>query len=83
MAATTTAEPAELIVGSDSVLPRRGGTTDPGGTVHAVHGWMPLCGGSRVRFVFPGRDPQSVKPTCPDCAAAVTAAHPTQESRVS
>ena len=82
-ASTKTAEPTDLIVGADAVLPGPGGTTDPGGTVHVVHGWLPLCGGDRVRFVFPGRDPQSVKPTCADCSAALASGQSTGGSRAS
>lgn len=40
----------------------------PAGTLHLVDGWEPLCGGERVRFVFPGR--QAADDTCPACVQA-------------
>jgi hypothetical protein len=70
-AATKKAPTSTLVVGSDLVTLGRGGSTAPAGTVHVVDGWVPVCGGDRVRFVFPGRDPETVEPTCADCSAAV------------
>ena len=71
-AAKTTAKPAGTVIylGSTSIQP--GGThapAAPAGTLHLVDGWDPLCGGERVRFVFPGR-PAEGDVTCPDCVQA-------------
>ena len=72
----STAKPAvkpEVTVvdlGSTSIQP--GGiqaAAAPAGTLHLVAGWEPLCGGERVRFVFPGR-PVPGEDTCPACVKA-------------
>jgi hypothetical protein len=63
---------ATFDVGSTSIVPVDArGTAGPGGTLHLVDGWEPLCGGERVRFVFPGRDVDAGA-ACPQCAAAAT-----------
>jgi hypothetical protein len=67
----TTAKPAGTVIdlGSSSIQP--GGMhapAVPAGTLHLVDGWEPLCGGARVRFVFPGR--QAADDTCPACVKA-------------
>ena len=73
MSATPVEEPLRVI-GADGVAPRRGGGADPTGATHVVHGWMPVCGAPRVRFVFPGRTPDDVTDLCRDCAASAGAA---------
>lgn len=61
---------ADFEVGSLSLVPAgRDGGAEPGGTLHLVDGWEPLCGGQRVRFVFPGRVVEADK-ACPECTAA-------------
>src|SRR3954454_20807118 len=68
----TTAKPAVTVIdlGSTSIQP--GGMhapAVPAGTLHLVDGWDPLCGGERVRFVFPGRQAPG-DDTCPACVQA-------------
>jgi hypothetical protein len=60
----------DLTLGSTSIAARRDGGADPAGVVHLVEGWLPACGGPRVRFLFPGR-PVELADACPDCAATV------------
>jgi hypothetical protein len=69
MAATNT-RPTVLEVGSALLLPSVQGPAAPAGTAHLVDGWQPICGGDRVRFVFPGRD-VDLGTICPDCTQAV------------
>ena len=57
-------------VGCVSIVPGGArGSAAPSGPLHLVHGWEPLCGSERVRFVFPGRGVDAAE-ACPDCAAA-------------
>src|SRR3954470_2208044 len=70
--ARRSAQPAVTVVdlGSSSIQP--GGMhapAAPAGTLHLVDGWEPLCGGERVRFVFPGRQAAG-DDTCPACVKA-------------
>src|SRR3954471_17161364 len=70
--AQSSAQPAVTVIdlGSTSIQP--GGMhapAVPAGTLHLVDGWEPLCGGERVRFVFPGRQAPGDTP-CPPCARA-------------
>lgn len=69
MAATNTRTHA-LEVGSAQLAASPQGRAVPAGTTHLVEGWEPICGGGRVRFVFPGRV-VDLPATCPDCAQAV------------
>lgn len=71
-ASKTTGKPGVTVIdlGSTSILP--GGMhapAAPSGTLHLVDGWEPLCGGERVRFVFPGRQAPG-EATCPACVKA-------------
>src|SRR5436853_439879 len=60
---------ATFDVGSLSIVPAgSNGSSAPAGTLHLVHGWEPLCGGERVRFVFPGRRVDTAA-ACAKCAA--------------
>ena len=59
-------------VGSASIAPATRGQAAPAGTLHLVKGWQPVCGGDRVRFVFPGRD-AGTDATCPACTRAAAA----------
>jgi hypothetical protein len=69
--ATRTRSTATLELGSISVASGGArGEAAPSGTVHLVDGWQPLCGGERVRFVFPGRT-LDTDADCPACAAKV------------
>lgn len=62
---------ATLHVGSRAVVSGGArGEAAPSGTVHLVDGWEPVCGGERVRFVFPGRT-LDASAGCPACAKAV------------
>lgn len=85
MAATQTVTDS-FDVGSVSIVAGGArGSAAPAGTLHLVHGWEPLCGGERVRFVFPGRGVDASE-ACPECAAAVmprqrTAAAPRSVTR--
>ena len=65
MAATARTNPTSFEVGSTLIAPSTKGPADPAGTTHLVEGWQPVCGGDRVRFVFPGRLLDAA--TCPDC----------------
>lgn len=58
-------------VGADAIVHRPGLRTAPGGLTHLVEGWHPVCGGDRVRFVFPNRSLDEVGEVCDDCRAAV------------
>ena len=66
MAATERTNGTSFEVGSALIAPSTKGPADPAGTIHLVDGWQPVCGGARVRFVFPGRVLEAA--TCPDCA---------------
>jgi hypothetical protein len=69
-AAATKAPVALPDVGSTSIQPGGlNGPALPAGTLHLVEGWEPLCGGERVRFVFPGWDTPGDR-TCPACVQA-------------
>jgi hypothetical protein len=61
--------PAVVLLGSTSIRPAgaQGGGL-PAGALHLVDGWDALCGGGRVRFVFPGRAVGDG--TCPECLQA-------------
>lgn len=72
MAATNTRTHA-LEVGSALIAPSAQGPAGPAGTTHLVEGWESICGGGRVRFVFPGRV-VDLATTCPDCVQAVAPA---------
>ena len=69
--ASAASTPVTVIdLGSTSIQP--GGIhapAEPSGTLHLVDGWAPLCGGERVRFVFPGRQAAGDL-TCPACVKA-------------
>ena len=74
--------PADALnLGSTAIQPAGVNTpAEPAGTLHLVDGWEPLCGGDRVRFVFPGRQVAGDR-TCPACVQATlpkprTAARP-------
>jgi hypothetical protein len=70
--ATDDTSTLDFEVGSVALVPGGpNGTGQPAGTLHLVHGWEPLCGAERVRFVFPGR-PVDPSAACPQCAAAAT-----------
>jgi hypothetical protein len=61
---------SEFEIGSVAIVPGGpNGSAEPAGTLHLVQGWEPLCGGERVRFVFPGRRVDKTS-ACPECAAA-------------
>jgi len=65
-----TPEVTVVDLGSTSIQPGgRQAPAAPAGTLHLVAGWEPLCGGERVRFVFPGR-PVPGEDTCPACVKA-------------
>ena len=67
-------------VGCVSIVPGGArGSAAPSGPLHLVHGWEPLCGGERVRFIFPGRG-VDVADACPDCAAAAMPRQRTAET---
>jgi hypothetical protein len=40
----------------------------PAGVTHVVDGWQPVCGGPRVKFVFPGCTLDDVTEICDACA---------------
>lgn len=75
--------PVTLLAGCNAVSAGRGGTAVPTGEVHLVDGWQPVCGEDRVRFVFPGRAPESADGTCPRCVRAATPARPVRRPRAS
>lgn len=66
MAATARTHSPSYELGSTLIAPSTKGPANPAGTTHLVEGWQPVCGGDRVRFVFPGRGVDAA--TCPDCA---------------
>jgi len=69
-ASTAPTPVAVRVLGSTSIQPgRHNGPAAPAGTLHLVEGWEPLCGGERVRFVFPGRHADAPE-TCPECLKA-------------
>lgn len=65
-------------LGADAVTQRPGGRALPGGVTHVVHGWQPVCGERRVRFVFPGASLDDVTEVCDACAGAATRRVPRQ-----
>jgi len=50
----------------------------PTGVTHLVDGWQPLCGGPRVRFVFPGCTVDDAADLCDACAGTATKQVPRQ-----
>src|SRR3954447_4463315 len=67
--AQSTARSAVTVIDLGSTFIQPGGMhapAAPAGTLHLVDGWEPLCGGERVRFVFPGRQATG-DDTCPAC----------------
>jgi hypothetical protein len=68
--AVTAVDVTVIDLGSTSIQPGGiHGPAAPSGTLHLVDGWEPLCGGERVRFVFPGRR-SAGDDTCPACLQA-------------
>jgi hypothetical protein len=80
MAATAPTRATVLEVGSALLAPSTQGPAGPAGTAHLVEGWEPVCGGERVRFVFPGREVDPAT-TCPECTQAVAVAPPVPRQR--
>lgn len=70
--AATSSRTSALEVGALAIAPAPRGATVPSGTTHLVEGWEPVCGGTRVRFIFPGRSAE-LTATCPECADALAA----------
>ena len=67
-------------VGADRLAQRPGERVLPVGVTHVVHGWQPVCGEARVRFVFPGCTLDDAAEVCGDCAGAVTRRVPRQRT---
>jgi len=65
-------------VGADRLAQRPGERVLPIGVTHVVQGWQPVCGGPRVRFVFPGCTLDDAPEICDACAGTATRRLPRQ-----
>ena len=61
---------ADVVLGANDIVTLSGGASAPSGDVHVVDGWLPVCGGERVRFRFPAASGADAV-TCKDCAARI------------
>jgi hypothetical protein len=70
-------------IGADRLAQAPGQRVLPIGVTHVVDGWDPLCGGPRVRFVFPGCSLDDAPEVCDACAGPATRRVPRQRRTAS
>jgi hypothetical protein len=70
-------------IGADRLAHAPGERARPVGVTHLVDGWQPVCGGARIRFVFPGATLADAAEVCDDCAGAAIVAKTPRQRRAS
>jgi hypothetical protein len=70
-------------IGADRIAQAPGQRALPVGVTHVVDGWDPVCGGARVRFVFPGCTLDDAPEVCAACAGPATRRVPRQRRTAS
>ena len=80
----SSADASVAMIGSSAIFIDARGEADPSGDVHLVdESWLPTCGGTRVHYIFPGRDISTAAgKLCDTCATASRRAKPSRSKQV-